>query len=223
MSGAVKAGWICAVMLAGVGLMQGQGAAVGCPVAGEGLAARCMYFSMERFGVEIPAWTMVVRGDGKAMYWESANLYGAAPGSIGWLPVSAGTVTSVFAAEAPVRSGGCSSHVTSLPMGGRKKLVSWTGDGKVECSFSRSTDGTVSAADAAFEAMAETMQAGEKLAREHAHERLALEGELDALSAKVAAGNAIEVAMIAPVLEGLIGDDLVVDVVKKKAAALLGK
>ncbi|MES2392596.1 MAG: hypothetical protein V4555_13205 [Acidobacteriota bacterium] len=217
----MKAAWLGLVLLAGAGVMRGQ--AAGCPLAAANGDAgkKCVYFTMERFGVEVGAYTIVVRGDGQAMYWETANLYGGAPGQMPWLPVGAETVKTVFAAESVVRGGACSSHVTNLPMGGKKKLVSWNGGGKVECAFSRSGDATVSAAEAAFEAMAETLQAGARLTREHLHERLALEPELDALAQKVHDGKAIEVQMIAPALQALIDDDLVVEVVKKKAGELL--
>jgi hypothetical protein len=220
----MKAGALCLVVgLLSVGSMQAQKGP--CPVGGAATdaaaAQQCMYFTMERFGVEVGAYTIVVRGDGKALYWESANLYGGAPGQMPWLPVSGATVKVIFAAEPVVRGGTCSSHVTNLPMGGKKKLVAWSQEGAVTCAFSSSQDAAVSAADAAFEAIAETLQAGERLAREHVHERLALPDELDALTAKAQAGKAIEVEMIAPVLQGLIDDDLVVDVVKKKAAGLM--
>ena len=216
----MKAAAVLLAMAACAAGARGQGSA--CPVAGAAAdgaeSQKCMYFSKEQFGVAVPAYTIVVRGDGKAMYWETANVYG---GAKSWLPVSAATVKMVFGAEPSVRAGSCSGHVRAMGMMSKKTLTAWSQAGQASCTFGSSDDATVSAAAAAFMAMAETLQAGVRVDSDHHRDRLGLERDLDEYIEEVKDGKAIEVQMVAPVLRTISLDDLLIDRVRDKAAGLL--
>lgn len=186
-----------------------------CPFAAAG-AQRCMYFTLERIGA---AYTLVLRDDGKALYWEGSGLH-SGPGQTAWMSVSAPTVKTIFDAEPSMRAGSCMAH-TRVGLGSKKTLTAWSPQGQTTCSFVTAEDPTVSAAANALTAMIETAQAGKRLDRDHHSERLALEGELDSFAADVQSGKAIEVPMIAPVLKSIVDDDTVIDRLRQKAAALL--
>ena len=70
-------------------------------------------------------------------------------------------------------------------------------------------------------AMAETLQMGERLAHERRFDRLGLDATLDSLIDEVKGGRAIEVQNIAPVLQGIVGDERLMERVRSKAAHLL--
>jgi hypothetical protein len=76
-------------------------------------------------------------------------------------------------------------------------------------------------ATAAFQSIAETMQAGERLRHEERYDRLALDAEMEALLVAVHDGSAIEVDNIAFVLRPLIADEHVIGRVRREAARLL--
>ena len=72
-----------------------------------------------------------------------------------------------------------------------------------------------------FIALAETLQAGERLANKHRFDRLGLDMEMDTLEGEVKGGRALEVGNIRPVLNAIIEDDRVIERVRRTAARLL--
>lgn len=191
-----------------------------CPYS-DSASSRCVFFSMERFGVMVPAYTLVVLDDGALKYWENLDPRSAAGQRAPWLKLSDATTRTIVAAESSIRSGACMSHTRSMGFGGKATMIAWSTSGYASCSFSSSTDPSISAASAAFQAMAEMLQGGERIDRDHHGDRLGLERDLDELIAKAQAGKAIEPQLIATVLESIANDDAVVDQVRQKASGLL--
>ena len=74
---------------------------------------------------------------------------------------------------------------------------------------------------ATFQAIAETMQRGERLQHDLRYDRLGLDAEMESLVAAKESGSAIEIGNIAPVLQALVEDDHVIDRVRRRAARLL--
>jgi hypothetical protein len=169
-----------------------------CPY-GDASSSNCIFFTMERFGVMVPAYTMVVLRDGALKYWENTDPRFPGVARLPWLKVSDGTTRTLVAAEASIRSGACMSHTRAMGFGGKATMIAWSAEGYVACSFSTSNDASVSDASATFQAIAAMIQGGEKLERDHHGDRLGLESDLD----------------------GLAGDDAIIDRVRQKAAGLL--
>jgi hypothetical protein len=218
--------WLLLAMgLTALGARAGRAQETVCPLHGTGTESahtdRCLYFTMERFGVMVPAYTVAVREDGKLKYWENADAGSALAQRNPWLPLSAGTTQLLLAAEANVRSGACMAHVRNLGFGGKATMIAWSSAGRATCSFVSSSDPAVSSAATTFQAIAEMLQGGERLDRDHHGDRLGMERDLDELIEKAKAGKAIEPQLIAVALESIANDDAVVDIVRQKALGLL--
>jgi hypothetical protein len=193
-----------------------------CPLHGtEADTERCVYFSMERFGVMVPDYTLAVREDGKLKYWENADPRSTAAARAPWLQLSEASTKTIFAAEDSVRSGACMAHVRNLGFGGKATMIAWSSASYASCSFVSTSDATVTAASTTLQAIAEMLQGGERVDRDHHGDRLGLERDLDELIAKAEAGKAIEPQLITPALEAIANDDAIVDRVRRKAAGLL--
>jgi hypothetical protein len=91
------------------------------------------------------------------------------------------------------------------------------------CTFNYSDDKDLMEAVAAFQAIAETIQLGEKLEHTHRFDRLGLDAQLEFLTAEAKEGRAIELGNIAPVLQSIVEDERVIDRARRKAARLLEK
>jgi len=137
------------------------------------------------------------------------------------LHVSAATVKTAFAARQTIESGQCETHLKGIAQTGKKMLRSFDNDQVSECAFNYSDDAKVRDATDAFMAMVETLQMGEQLAHERRFDRLGLDATLDSLMDEVKAGRAIELQNIAPVLQGIVADERLMERVRSKAAHLL--
>lgn len=188
-----------------------------CPVPGS--IGRCVFFHFDWPAAEIPKYTVVVQEDHIAHYWEGDGPYDDEQRSKPALHVSDATLQTVF--KANISPAGCETHLKKLAQTGKKTLQSFAGDEVVECSFNYSDDATVSRAATVFQAIAETMQFGERLAKLHRFDRLGLDAEIDSLEVEAKAGRAIELGNIAPVLLDIGKDERVMERVRLKAARLL--
>ncbi|SEF68826.1 hypothetical protein SAMN05421819_0826 [Bryocella elongata] len=191
-----------------------------CPYS-DASSSKCVFFTMERFGLMVPAYTVVVLGDGEMKYWENAEPRSPAAQRAPWLKLTDGTKQTLVAAESSIRSGACMSHTRTMAFGGKTTMIAWSQEGYATCSFGASTDPTISAASTTFQAIAEMLQGGERLDRDHHGDRLALERDLDELIERAKSGKAIEPQLIATALESIANDDAVIDRVRQKANGLL--
>jgi len=191
-----------------------------CPYS-DATSSRCTFFTMERFGVMVPAYTVVVLDDGALKYWENADPRSPAAQRAPWLKVSMATTRTLAAAESSIRSGACMAHTRAMGFGGKATMIAWSAAGYATCSFASSSDPAIASASAAFQAMGEMLQGGERIDRDHHGDRLGLERDLDELIDKAKAGKAIEPQLIAAALDSIANDDALVDRVRQKAEALL--
>lgn len=151
----------------------------------------------------------------------TAGTEGAAAAEGSPITVSAGALQKAFAAVPLVRSNRCESYRKGIAQTGTKTLRLVRNSTAAECSFNYSEDDRVNVATAVFEAVAETMQYGERLGRKLRFDRLGLDAEMEGLQAALSDGRALEVGNIAPVLQKIQNDDRVMERVRRKAAHLL--
>jgi hypothetical protein len=119
------------------------------------------------------------------------------------------------------KSGRCESRQKNVARTGEKTIRYISGDRVDSCTFNFSDDSGLMDAAGAFQAIAETMQAGQRLQHDLRFDRLALDADMDTLLNSIKNGGAIEPGNIAPVLQLLVDDDHVIDRVRRKAARLL--
>ena len=162
-------------------------------------------------------WKVRLEADGAGTYSES----GTATSATMPLTVSVVTLERVRQGEHAARSGKCETKAKNIAQTG-EKTIRFEEAGKVaECTFNYSDDQGLTGALAAFQAVAETMQFGERLQHDQRYDRLGLDAEIDSLLEAKQGGRAIEIENIAPVLQALVEDDHVIDRVRRKAARLL--
>ncbi len=127
----------------------------------------------------------------------------------------------LFAAVPMVEGGRCETHNKGIAKTGVKTLR-YAGSGpEARCVYNFSDDDRVNDATSAFEAIAQTMQYGDRLASKLRFDRLGLDDELDGLLSAVSEGRALEVGNIAPLLQTISQDERVMDRVRRKAERLL--
>jgi hypothetical protein len=195
----------------GHGLAQGGGAA--------------LRFTMDRVGPPLVQYTVAVGEAGTGVF-SSRLAAGTAidmqPGDGGKaIHVSGPVLKKLFAAVPMVEGGRCETHNKGIAKTG-VKILRYAGNGhEAECTYNYSDDERVNEATSTFEAIAETMLYGDRLAAKLRFDRLGLDMELDGLQSAVSEGRALEVENIAPVLQSLVEDERVMDRVRRKAQQLL--
>ena len=73
----------------------------------------------------------------------------------------------------------------------------------------------------AFQAIAETIQIGDKLKHDHRFDHLGLDADLDELTAEAKQAGRSELQNIAPILQSIVDDDEVMASARRKARSLL--
>lgn len=170
-----------------------------------------------RSDAAVPAWTVRLQADGAGTYSET----GPADSKPVPLTVSAATLDRLRTGERAARSGKCETRSKNIAQTGEKTIRYVDGDRTAECTFNYSDDAGLMGAIATFQAIADTMQRGERLEHDLRYDRLGLDAEMDALVAARQNGSAIEIGNIASILQALVTDDHVIDRVRRKAARLL--
>jgi hypothetical protein len=165
----------------------------------------------------MPSWTVRIQADGAGVYSES----GPADSKPVPLSVSAATLERVRTGEHAAKSGKCETRAKNIAQTGEKTIRYVDGERTSECTFNYSDDAGLMGALATFQAIAQTIQYGERLVHDLRYDRLGLDAEMDALVTEKQNGSAIEIGNIAPVLQALVEDDHVIDRVRRKAARLL--
>jgi hypothetical protein len=139
------------------------------------------------------------------------------------MPLTVGqeTLQRVRLGEHAAKSGKCETKAKKIAQTG-EKTIRFEELGKVaECTFNYSDDQGLMDAIAAFQALAETMQRGERLQHDLRYDRLGLDAEMESLVEAKQSGSAIEIGNLTPILQALIEDDHVIDRVRRRAARLL--
>ncbi len=168
----------------------------------------------------LPSYVFKVREDGSGSF-ESTKVAG--DGSTQEvkrpLTISAKTAAAIFAGAAAAKEGGfdCASKAKGIAHMGVKVLEFGGG----ACTYDYSENKAVAGLTDTFQAMAATLEAGERLAFKHRYDRLGLNDEMTSLVEAVKMGRAIEVGNIAGVLRSLVDDGDVLERVRTRAAGLL--
>ena len=186
-----------------------------------------LQFSLDRAGPPLTQYTLTVASTGEGVY--VPKVVGAlgpdeAAGhdaELRHLQVSAPAVKTLLAAVPMVEGGRCETHNKNIAKTGTK-VLRYKGDARdASCTYNYSDDDRVNEATATFEAIAETLQIGDRLRNELRFDRLGLDSELEGLQAAVTAHHALEVGNIAPVLQSILVDERVMDRVRRRAELLL--
>jgi hypothetical protein len=185
----------------------------------EPTAWQTVTFSMEPRVTGALPWEVKVTADGVGSY----RLLTAEAGAPQRLQISPGTLKTLGLGQTVVATGACETRHKNIARTGRKTLAYETAAGVVSCGFDYSDDEGLMDVAAAFQAVVETLQYGERLQHERRFDRLSLDAEMQSLTSEIALGRAIEVGNIAGTLQALVDDDRVIDRVRRAAARLLEK
>jgi hypothetical protein len=164
-----------------------------------------------------PPWKVRLQADGAGTYSEGA----AADAKQVPLTVSAATLERLKQGEHAAKSGKCETKAKNVAKTGEKTIRYEAADKTAECTFNYSDDAGLMSTTATFEAIADTVQRGERLEHDLRYDRLGLDAEMEALVAAQKDGSAIEIGNIASILQTLVSDDHVIDRVRRRAARLL--
>jgi hypothetical protein len=103
-----------------------------------------------------------------------------------------------------------------------KKTLSYSGaDGHGSCTYNYSKDEQLNRIAEEMEAVAYTLEEGQRIALQHEHSRLALDAELETLEEAARNGRALELENIAPQLQLIVNDEEIMLRARKRAKALL--
>jgi hypothetical protein len=167
-------------------------------------------------GVAAP-WKVRLQADGAGTYSEG----GSADGKQTPLTVSAATLERLKQGEHAAKSGKCETKAKNVAKTGEKTIRYEAEEKTAECTFNYSDDAGLMSAAATFQAIADTVQRGERLQHDLRYDRLGLDAEMEQLVAAQKDGSAIEIGNIASILQTLVSDDHVIDRVRRRAARLL--
>jgi hypothetical protein len=115
----------------------------------------------------------------------------------------------------------CDEGGKNIAFQGTKTLQYEGPEGQGSCTYNWSKSAQIDKLTDQFEAVAATLDEGDKLQREYEHGRLSLDSEMEILEQMVHDGRAIEVENIAPILQTLAADEAVLQRVQRRARALL--
>jgi hypothetical protein len=115
----------------------------------------------------------------------------------------------------------CEDPEKNIAFQGTKTLAYEGPEGTGSCTYNWSKSAQINKLTDQFEAMAVTLEEGDKLQRQYEHGRLSLDLEMEFLDQMVRDGRATEVENIAPILQKLAGDEAVLQRVQRRARGLL--
>lgn len=196
--------------------------------AGAQGASSTLQFSLDRGGATVTQYTIQVDNTGVGSY--TPHLVPASPAQPSAptavpdaraIRVSPELLKKLFAAVPMVEGGRCETHSKGIAKTGVKVLHYRASDRDAQCTFNYSDDERVNEAASTFEAIAQTLEYGDRLRAKLRFDRLGLDAELDGLQTAVADQRALEVANIAPVLHSILADERVMDRVRRKVEQLL--
>lgn len=187
------------------------------------LAPDKVSFDFEFKGLAVPHWAIEVYADGTGRYDEIASGERRPAESKQTLHVSQAIRKRLYSGISAVSANKCSSKAKHIANTGQKTIAYRLQNGNAlgPCTFNYSDDDTLMDAVAAFQAIANTLQIGAQLAHLHRFDRLGLDAQIELLVNENAAGRALEIGNIAPVLRSVAEDERVMERVRRKAARLL--
>jgi len=182
---------------------------------------KLMHFGFDQAAQSVPRYAFDLYENGAGVYHQPADGQPAPPKASGAIRVSAATLQVIFAAKDAVVANRCGTKVKNVADTGTKTLEYFSEGVKSACVFNYSDDAKVRDAASAFMSIAEMLRMGDQLAHERRFDRLGLDATLDSLTEEVKDSRAIEVQNIAPVLQAIVGDEQLMERVRRKAGRLL--
>jgi hypothetical protein len=116
----------------------------------------------------------------------------------------------------------CEAPKSHVAFTGKKTLTYSAADGHGSCTFNYSRDESLNRMVEELEAVAFTLEEGQRITIQHQHSRLALDAELETLEDAAKNGRALEIENIAPQLQSVVDDQEILLRARKRAKALLG-
>ena len=213
---------LLAMLLTGVltGAASGQEMPVVMVDRGGTTVAPEVIFRLTAVISSLPSYVFRVREDGSGTFEsEKTTGTGSLPKVSRPLKITAKSVQGIFSRAKAVKDAGflCASKMKGIAHTGIKVIEFGGG----ECTYDYSENKAVMDLPDTFQAMAATLEAGERLAFKHRYDRLGLNDEMMSLVEAVKAGRAIELGNIAGVLQSLVDDGDVLERVRLRAADLL--
>lgn len=191
--------------------------------------AAVIRYTYENAALNPAKYVLTLNGDGSGRY--VTELGAPAPDSEPLRAVKQDRAIQLPAAlRADLFSAARKSNYFSIPCegGGRhiafqgKKTLEYRGpDGQGACTFNWSNDKQIEKINAAFQAIALTLDAGSRLEMEYRYSPLRLPAELEALEEQVRNGQAIAIVNIEPILTKVAQDDAVLQAARRRAQDLL--
>lgn len=140
------------------------------------------------------------------------------------LMLHAATLKKIFeqARSTVVYHGGCETKAKNIAQTGAKTLTLLEVTGAAStCTWNYSEKAPVAALQDEFIAMAETLDVGRTLKMQQRFDRLGLDREMAFLDDEVKSGRAQGLENIAPVLQGIVDDESLLERVRARGRALL--
>ena len=189
-------------------------------------------FQFERPGVPVPRFTLRVEENATGRYQaeemegpadHGTRQYASAKQIDRTLNLTSETVTRIFKAARELGrfNVNCATKAKNIADTGKKTLSYAGADGSGSCTFNYSENKEVEILANTFTAIAFTLDEGQRLASLQQYDRLGLDAEMIVLQREAAAGRALELGTIAPVLTSIAEDGAVMQRVRLQAAKLL--
>ena len=210
------------------------------PLASAQAHGATLTFRFDRPGLEVPSYVFTIHEDGSGSYeapapsgtpnvveppspLQPAPMSLAASKQTRVLTFTPGSAAKLFeeARSAELGQRSCASKAKNIADTGAKLLTYVGKEGTGSCSFNYTENKNVIALTQSFQAMANTLEFGQRLEHLHRFDRLGLDQEIERLVDAVKDGRAVEVNLIAPTLQSLSEDPQLLERVKTRAARLL--
>ena len=135
--------------------------------------------------------------------------------------LSARIFTQIRAADHLAKD--CASNAKNIADTGAKTLTYSGPEGSGQCVYNYSADKSITAVTEAFQGMSFTLNSGRLLAYDERYDRLGLDHDMNNLVQAIKDSRAEAPGLIAPELKSLIGNEQVMQRVRRNASVLLDK
>ncbi len=186
-------------------------------------------FAFENARLDPASYTLLIREDGSGRYQSTPGPDTNATDGVAGAPVARDIevrdplLSAFFKAARSHRFFAitCEAPGSHIAFTG-KKTVSYSGpDGHGECTYNWSREQPLNQLADDLMAIAYTIEEGRRLVTEHAHSRLSLDAELEALQDAAKDRRALELENISSELEAIANDEAVMSRARNRARALL--
>jgi hypothetical protein len=177
-------------------------------------ASVAVEFSFRPRDLAATPWHIHLDSEGRGTYIAESD------SSATHITVSAATLQKVLSAEPVVRGSLCGTKQKHIAFTGTK-TISFKGETPSSCRFDYSDSTQLMTASSTFQALAETVQVGQRLAREERFDHLGIDADMDRLDEEAKDGRALELQNIATTLRSLVDDERIMERARRKAARLL--